>query len=214
MNQVTPPKAAGIKKHLPNIVTTIRLLGSFALLLLINFEKDFGPLKAVPWVWFIVYVIIASTDSIDGALARKFNAKSNLGALLDGASDIVLLVIGAATVFTVFASDSLTRFQMWLYICLLIFCAGNRLSMNLYAKKFFGVANMTHSYPQKVFAACCYVGVGFWALIRGVPLWSIVFLVALNLYATIDEIVYCARAAEYDVGFKGHGFQKYETRKK
>ena len=181
---------------------------------LVNFERDIGPFRAVPWIWLIVYIFLAMTDSVDGKIARKFNAKSNLGAFLDAFSDTVLLVIGATTVFVVFASENLSDSQTRFYIFLLIFCAANRLSMNLYAKIFFGAANMLHSYAWKVFAAGCFIGVGFWAFLRYVPLWSVVILVILNLYSAIDEIVYCARSARYEVDFKGHGFQKYERRKK
>jgi len=200
-------------KHLPNIATSIRLFGALILLLLINYEKDIGSFKAVPWIWLIVYLFLVFTDSIDGALARKLNAKSNIGAFLDAFSDTVLLVIGAATVFVKFANNNLSDLQTWVYIGLLIFCTVNKLGMNLVAKYFFGFANMLHSYPQKIFAVGCYIGVGFWAFLRDVPWWSIAFLVSLNLYATIDEIVYCARADKYDVDFKGHGFQKYELKK-
>jgi len=206
-------RATGIKKYLPNIATITRLFGSFSLLFLMNLERDIGPFKAVPWVWLIVYIFFVLTDSVDGMIARKFNAKSDLGAALDALGDTALLVIGAATVFVVFASDNLTDFQTRLYIGLLIFCAVNKLGMNLVSKFFFGIANMLHSYPQKAFAVGCYIGVGFWAFLRDVPWWSIVILVALNLYAAIDEIVYCSRAAKYNVDFKGHLFEKYELRK-
>jgi hypothetical protein len=37
-------------------------------------------------------------------------------------------------------------------------------------------------------------------------------MLAINIYATIDESVYCARTAEYNVDFKGHGFEKYKKR--
>ena len=196
------------------MASIIRLTGSLSLLFIINFEKDIGPFKAVPWIWLIVYIFLVLTDSIDGTLARKLNAKSDIGAFLDALGDTVLLVTAAAIVFVVFARDSLTDFQSRLYIGLLIFCAVNKLSMNIYAKIFFGTANMLHSYPQKAFAVGCYIGVAFWAFLRDVPLWSVIFLVSLSIYAAIDEIVYCARAAVYDVDFKGHGFQKYELRKK
>jgi len=206
-------KATGIKKYLPNIATLTRLFGSFSLLFLTNIEKDIGPFKAVPWVWLIVYIFLVFTDTIDGIVARKFNAISNIGAFLDAFSDTVILVIGAATVFVKFA-DKLENTEKWIYIGLLIFCASDKLIMNLFAKKYFGVANMLHSYPQKLFAVGCYVGVGYWAFIRDVTPWSVVILIILNLYGAIDEIVYCVRAASYDVDFKGHGFQKYEKRKK
>ena len=195
------------------MASVIRLAGSFSLLFFTNISKDIGPFRAVPWVWLIIYLFLSLTDTIDGTLARKLNAKSNIGAFLDAFSDTVLLVIGAAIVFTVFTKDSLTNFQSRLYIGLLIFCAANKLSMNVYAKIYFGTANMLHSYPQKAFAVGCYVGVAFWAFLRNVPWWSIVFLISLSIYGAVDEIVYCARAAEYDVDFKGHGFQKYALRK-
>ena len=207
-------KATGLKKHLPNIASIIRIAGSFSLFFLMDFERDIGSFRTIPWIWLIVYLFLVFTDSVDGTLARRFNATSNLGALLDALGDTILLVIGAWTVFTVFAIESLTDFQSWFYICLLIFCAVNKLSMNIFSKIFFGTANMLHSYPQKAFAIGCYIGVAYWAFMRNIPVWSITFLVSLSVYATIDEIVYCARAAKYDVDFKGHGFQKYELRKK
>jgi len=207
-------KATGFKKHIPNILTFTRLFGSFSLLFLMGFERDIGRFNAVPWVWLLVYAFIVITDPLDGFIARRLNAKSSFGAVLDSVSDAVLIVIAAATVFIVFAFDNLSTLQFWLYIGALVFCLANRLNGNLYAKKFFGTANMVHSYPQKFFAASCCVVIGFWAFVRDVPWWSVVALLSLNLYATIDEIVYCARAAKYDVNFKGHGFQKYELRKK
>lgn len=175
---------------------------------------DLGPFKAVPWVWLIVFIFLSLTDWVDGFLARKLNAKSVLGAHLDAISDVVLLVIAVTCVLAVFAVDSLTTFERWFYVGLLVFCSGTRMSMNLFAKKYHGVANMLHSYPQKTFAASCYVAAGYWALIRDLPWWSAAIIVALTLWGAIDEIIYCARAAKYDVNFKGHGFQKYETRKK
>jgi phosphatidylglycerophosphate synthase len=207
-------KTTGIKKYLPNIATLTRLFGSFSLLFVTNFEKDIGPFKAVPWIWLIIYIFLVLTDTVDGTIARKFNAKSDLGAFLDAFSDTVILVIAAATVFAKFASNNLTTFETRLYVVLLILFSADKLSMNLYAKIFFGVANMLHSYPQKAFAVCCYIGIGFWAFLRDVPWWSVVILTISHLYGAIDEIVYCARAASYDVDFKGHGFQKYETKKK
>jgi len=204
----------GIKKYLPNIATLTRLFGSFSLLFLMNFEKDIGSFKAVPWIWLIVYIFLVLTDTVDGTIARKLNAKSDLGAFLDAVSDTVILVLAAATVFGKFAAENLSVIYTRILIGLLIFCAANKLSMNLYAKIFFGKANMLHSYPQKFFAVGCYVIIGCWAFLRNVPWWSVVILMLLNLYGAIDEIVYCARAASYDVDFKGHGFQKYETRKK
>ena len=214
MYTIKQEQATGFIKYLPNIASIIRLAGSFLLFPLIHHARDIGRFRDVPWIWLIVYIVLVLTDSIDGTLARKLNAKSNIGASLDALGDTVLLVIAAGTVFVVFAHDSLTEFQSWFYICLLIFCAVNKLSMNLFSKIFFGTPNMLHSYPQKAFALGCYIFVGIWAFLRNVPWWSLVILISLSIYGSVDEIIYCARAAKYDVDFKGHGFQKYELKKK
>ena len=210
-------KATGFKKHLPNIATIIRLAGTFSLPFFIRFTAPVGSIPNVPYIWVPVYLFLVLTDSVDGTLARRLHAESELGAFLDAFSDTVLLVMGAATVFVSFVREKLLEtgeWLFWLYIFLLIFCTVDKLGMSFVAKKYFGKANMLHSYPQKAFAVGCYIGVGLWAFIRGVPWWSIVILMISNLYGAIDEIVYCARAAEYDVDFKGHGFQKYDLRKK
>jgi len=206
-------KATGIKKYLPNIATFTRLFGSFSLLFLTNFEKDIGSFERVPWIWLIVYFFLILTDVIDGTVARKLNAKSDFGAHIDALSDTVIIVIGAATVFVKFA-DKLPSIEKWIYIGVVIFCACDNIIMNYFSKKYFGSSNMLHSYPQKAFAAGCYIGIGLWAFLRNVPWWSVAFLVLINLWGAIDGIVYCVRAATYDVNFKGHGFQKYEKRKK
>jgi phosphatidylglycerophosphate synthase len=206
-------KATGIKKYLPNIATFTRLFGSFSLLFLTNIKGKEGLFKDVPWVWLIVYIFLVLTDAIDGVVARKLNAKSDFGAHIDALSDTTLLVIGASIVFVKFA-DKLPSIEKWIYIGVVIFCACDNIIMNYFSKKYFGTSNMLHSYPQKAFAAGCYIGVGFWAFLRDVPWWSIAILVLINLWGAIDGIVYCVRAAAYDVNFKGHGFQKYEKRKK
>lgn len=75
-----------MKKHLPNMFSCIRIIG--AVILLLGFE-DF----TVPFL--IIYGISASTDAVDGYLARKFDCCSMLGVTLDTIGD---LLIGAAPV--------------------------------------------------------------------------------------------------------------------
>lgn len=66
-------------KKLPNILTSLRLISvPFIVLLFIN--------NRVWWTIFLI-VAIAGTDFLDGLLARKLNAQSELGARLDAACD-------------------------------------------------------------------------------------------------------------------------------
>jgi CDP-diacylglycerol--glycerol-3-phosphate 3-phosphatidyltransferase len=213
-------KAAGFKKHLPNIVSITRIVGTTALLFLISWETTVElPLidrsfQNVPYVWIIVYLILVLTDKADGTLARRLNAESELGANLDSLGDVILLVMGATTCFVRFVADQIETWEFWLYVGMMIFTVVNKVIVFLVAGKYHGKGNMAHTYPQKSFAVGCFIAVAYWAFVRGIPAWSIYSLLAINIYATIDECVYCARSAEYNIDFKGHGFEKYALRKK
>ena len=213
-------KASGFKRHLPNIVSCIRIAGTFSLLFLTreSWEVEITlPLinktfSNVPIVWIIVYLILLCSDKLDGTLARILKAESELGAALDSVGDVVVLVMGATLCFVRFVADSLETWQFWLYVGMMILTVLNKLLVFLLAKKYHGKGNMVHTYFQKAFAAGAYIAIFFWAFLRTIPEWSIYSLLAIDIYATIDESIYCIRSAEYNVDFKGHGFEKYRKR--
>jgi CDP-diacylglycerol--glycerol-3-phosphate 3-phosphatidyltransferase len=158
--------------------------------------------------------ILVLTDKVDGTLARKFKAESNFGAVLDAVGDLILLVMSATLCFVVFAKDQLEPWEFWLYIGMMIFAVVNRFIGFMLAKKYHGTGNMLHSYPQKFLAVCCFIAVAYWAFVRDIPAWSIDSLLLFSTYATTDECIYCIRSSEYNIDFKGHGFEKYPLRKK
>jgi len=213
-------KATGLKKHLPNIISCIRMAGAFSLPFLMwkSWEIEITlPLidktfSNIPIIWIIAYLTLLCSDKIDGTLARRLNAESELGAALDSIGDVLVLVMGATLCFVRFVGDSLTAWQFWLYVGMMVFTVINKVLVFILAQIFHGKGNMVHTYFQKTFAAGCYVFIFFWAFLRTIPVWSICSLLVINLYATVDESIYCIRAAEYNVDFKGHGFEKYQKR--
>jgi len=91
-------------KHVPNILSAIRLVAIIPLLLLTPLELPF----------MIVYVVAGLTDMVDGPIARKFNITSQFGAALDGGADLLFL-------FTVlFRIGPLIEFSNWLWIWIII----------------------------------------------------------------------------------------------
>lgn len=66
------------RKNIPNIVTSLRFLGTFVILFL-------EPLT-IPY--FAVYTATGITDLLDGFLSRRLNAASELGARLDSVADL------------------------------------------------------------------------------------------------------------------------------
>ena len=214
------PEATGFKKRIPNIISIGRIVGTCILPLLMwkSWEKEiYIPLidrtfTNVPLIWLIVFVILLASDWLDGQLARKLNAKSELGAALDVYGDIFLLIVGATSCFVWFVRDNLENWQFWLYLGIMIWAVGNRFLTLVFAKIYHNQANMVHTYYQKSFTTCCYVAICYWAFLRTIPEWSIIFLICLSIFATFDECIYVMRSTKYDVDFKGHFFEKYEKR--
>ena len=214
-------KTGSFKKNLPNAISFIRIFGTLALPFLMwkSWEIEiYLPLldktTAAPLVWIIVFLLLALTDRIDGVLARGLCVESELGAILDAIGDALLLVVGATCVFANFARESLTDFQFWFYIFIMLQILSDKFIVFAITKKYFGKGNMLHSIPHKAFAVGAYLALAFWAFMRGIPSWSILLLWAIMTYAVIDEIIYLVRSAEYNPDFKGHGFEKYTPRKK
>jgi CDP-diacylglycerol--glycerol-3-phosphate 3-phosphatidyltransferase len=77
---------------LPNILTMIRIVMSAVLYLL--FIRHFQvPGSLSPLFLFILYIVIALTDFVDGIIARKCNMVTELGKELDPMADKILVFL-------------------------------------------------------------------------------------------------------------------------
>jgi len=84
--------------HLPNLLTLARIG------LVPAFVAAFWlPTPTGRWVAFAVFLVAAITDYADGWIARKRNAESRLGAMLDPIAD--KLLIAAALMMLVYMDD-------------------------------------------------------------------------------------------------------------
>lgn len=70
-------------KHIANIITSFRILGSILLLFFPAFSAEF----------YITYILCGFSDMIDGTIARKTNSNSVLGSKLDTISDLVFVTV-------------------------------------------------------------------------------------------------------------------------
>ena len=68
-------------KHLPNIISALRIAGAIGLL--------FFNVKG--WPFWVLYASCGISDMVDGRLARKLNAETEAGAVLDSVADIVFV---------------------------------------------------------------------------------------------------------------------------
>ncbi|MDD5135698.1 MAG: CDP-alcohol phosphatidyltransferase family protein [Phycisphaerae bacterium] len=97
-------------KQLPNILTLGRLVLSVVFLAMVYFS----PSRTEPkWLYldtaFVIFLIAAFTDLADGHIARKFNATSKFGRIVDPLADKVL-ICGAFIVFALIGEPKLFSF--------------------------------------------------------------------------------------------------------
>jgi CDP-diacylglycerol---glycerol-3-phosphate 3-phosphatidyltransferase len=102
-------------KRIPNILTCLRLLliPVFVILLI-------SPTVVRIQIALVVFIFAAGTDLLDGILARKFQAVSNFGKLVDPLAD-KLLVMSALVMLTSYhdQNSSLPLVPGWLVVLIL-----------------------------------------------------------------------------------------------
>ena len=87
-------------KYLPNTLTALRIAGSIGLL----FSNVQG------WQFWTLYVLCGISDMIDGWLARKLQAESKTGSVLDSIADLSFVVCCAIQLLPILPIPS------WLWI--------------------------------------------------------------------------------------------------
>ena len=110
-------------KHLPNIITALRIAGSIGLL----FCNTNG------WMFWTLYVFCGISDMIDGWLARKLQAESKTGSVLDSIADFSFVACCAIQLLPILSIPS------WLWIwagIIVIIKIVNQISSLIIIKKF------------------------------------------------------------------------------
>ena len=109
-------------KHIANILTECRAVGSILLLLFPVFSLEF----------YITYILCGFTDMVDGAIARKTNAVSELGSRLDTVSDFLLIAVSLIKLLPIIKISK----WIWVWIAIItIIKICNIISGFVYEKK-------------------------------------------------------------------------------
>lgn len=173
-------------KNIPNLITMARVLGTVVLLAMEPFSGQF----------LIVYFLCGISDVLDGMIARKMNAVSKIGQMLDSTAD--------AFMFIVLLSIFISRFKLplwgiyWIAAIAIVrlislgvgFIRYRQLAfLHTYANKFTGI--ILFSFPF------LYIGIGFYASVISVGLIAsisaieelIINAVSMELWRDIKSIV-------------------------
>lgn len=162
-------------KQIPNLLTCLRIIGGFSLF----FIAPMGTL------FFAVYTLCAFTDALDGFLARKLNATSELGSKLDTVSDVTLY--GVAFVRLVPMLWPMLPMGIW-YGAMAVVAA--RILIYIYAAFKFRRFAPLHTYLNKLCSAMIFLApyILLWLGKEGMTVYCWVLL-AEAVAATVDELV-------------------------
>ena len=87
-------------KHLPNVISVLRIAGAIGLLFC----------DVAGWPFWVLYTLCGISDIADGWLARKLRAETKAGAILDSVADIVFVACCAIRLLP------LLEIPAWLWI--------------------------------------------------------------------------------------------------
>jgi len=87
-------------KHLPNVISVLRIAGAIGLLFC----------DVAGWPFWVLYTLCGISDIADGWLARKLRAETKAGAILDSVADIVFVACCAIRLLPVL------KIPAWLWI--------------------------------------------------------------------------------------------------
>ena len=153
-------------KHIPNILSALRILGAICLLF-------FSPAGVAFW---IIYGLGGISDMLDGFLARKLHAESQAGAVLDSVADICFVACCAIKLFPVL------QIPTWLWIwagVLVLIKLVNQISALVVCKRFC----FPHTLANKVTGLLLFISVpmAFWSII------PIAIVAVVATFAAIQE---------------------------
>ena len=153
-------------KHLPNILSSLRIVGSVALLV--------SNVSGIPF--WVLYIVSGISDIADGWLARKLGCATKTGALLDSLADICFVICCALRLIPILV------FPIWLLIwagVIVVIKIINQVS----ALVMYGRCCFLHTLANKVTGVLLFLAVPmtFWSII------PISLMAAVATFAAIQE---------------------------
>ena len=153
-------------RYLPNAISLLRVAGSIGLLFF----------HVAGWLFWALYALCGISDMVDGPLARKLQAESKTGAVLDSVADIVFVACCAIRLLPVL------EIPTWLWIwagVIVIIKMVNQISALVVCKRFC----FPHTWANKLTGLLLFLTVPtmFWSMI------PVSIVAALATFAAVQE---------------------------
>ena len=153
-------------RYLPNAISLLRVAGSIGLLFC----------DVAGWIFWALYALCGISDMVDGPLARKLQAESKTGAVLDSVADIVFVACCAIRLLSVLVIPT----WLWIWAGVIVFIKMvNQVSALVVCKRFC----FPHTWANKLTGLLLFLTVPtmFWSMI------PISIVAALATFAAVQE---------------------------
>ncbi len=174
-----------MKKHIANIITTLRIFGAIAMLFTVGLSQEF----------YIIYTLCGVTDVLDGFVARVTKTESTLGARLDSASDLTFYSVMVIKVMPILIKG-LPKLFWWFPISVLLVRIAAYIAAAIKYRCFASI----HTYANKV------TGFSMFCLPYLLRLPSITgacsVIGIIGLYSSLEELAIHIISPEYNIANK------------
>jgi cardiolipin synthase (CMP-forming) len=169
-----------------NKVTIIRiLLVPFFVVQMLYYFEDGRELHR--WLGLAAFATAAVSDGIDGFLARRFNQRSELGALLDPLADKLLLVSGIV-LLSLPHEQRLPRLPLWLAVT--VISRDALLVLGAFIIHYLGGKVTVRPHVIGKIATVLQMSCLTWALLRWRGDWLESLCLAATLFTGVSGVIY------------------------
>lgn len=173
------------KKNLPNIITSLRFVGT----LIIVFLSPLTPM------YFTVYTATGITDLFDGFIARKTNSTSAFGARLDSIADLCFYAVSIIKLMPILIKT--LPHLIWCFVAVILLM--RILSYIIAALKFHRFASH-HTWLNKITGAFVFALPYF--LVTGFSVYYCFVVCFIGLLSTAEDFYIHISTSKYDESIK------------
>jgi CDP-diacylglycerol--glycerol-3-phosphate 3-phosphatidyltransferase len=187
-------------KHVPNALSLVRVIFSWVLLFLTQ----------KPLLFTLLYCLIATTDMLDGLIARKYHIQSKLGSKLDGLGDLTIFIVGFCCIM--FRLDlSFAPNKLSCFITLAIGAALKAFSFVLTRVRF-KEWNMMHTIMNKLLGMLLYLAVPYLVIRQQLDFGVTIFFSAIAAVTVLEDTIILMTDKEYNANHPGLLVQWWKKR--
>lgn len=162
--------------NIPNSITLLRIILVIPLMYLLYQSKNYDQ-----WIAFIIFIIAAATDWLDGYLARKLNQITELGKFLDPLTDKILVI---APFLVLIERQQIPAWAVLIIIVREIVIAGWRVNPQLAKQDHISGANIWGKLKtvMQIVAICLLIIplTGIWHTMGLISFWIALFLTIIS----------------------------------